>query len=305
MDRSTQTQFLPIADLDLAKLAGRTFIKNSAVSLAAGRYAVSDLTGKIFNQNCDGISVKVSVPGIEYGFYGGYTGLLNALNVTMLDENHTVSETESSIYSKAHDYIPLVLSAEMPSAILNQSVSVQASAFFDMDATKYNRFYLSAGLKGPIAGPLFYSLTSALSSSTFKDYSLYGCLDLQAFISSFSIKLTGEYATGSQFGFTPFTTFTSYTAYNSVMYPELTGVILPGFDASFSEDGFYASLGGKLVLDFPEEEILIKGINATGSFIMVPFSDLQIGLSAVYYFNLETIGENNNLIASLNVSLSF
>lgn len=298
-------QFMPVADVDLAKLAGRASVKNSVVSIAAGRYAISDLSRKIFNQNCDGMSLKIAVPGSEYSLYAGYTGMLNSLNVTMLGENGIAHEAASSVYSKAHDYIPLLLEMEIPSAFLNQAINAQISMFYDLEATKYNRFYFTAGMNGPVAGPLYYALSATLGSSTFKNFYAYGNLSLQAFISSFTVKVTGEYASGNQFGLSPFTTFTSNTAYNSLLSPELSGVILPGIDIAYTVGGLYTSLAGKFVLGFPESDVIVKGVNAAGNLVINLFSDLKTSLSGIYYYDIEGSGELNNMSVALNISLSF
>lgn len=298
--------FTPIFDLDLLKLSGKTNIADGFFSYSAGRFGVSDLTGKVFSQTCDGLLLKYTRTSFEANAYVGFTGYLNAMNAAMLSKEHKVHSVDGSVYVMAHSYVPVCLSVEMPSLFLNQTFNAQLSGFFDLEETEYNRYYGTLALNGPIYGPLYYSLLTSFALENFDAFSNYTALSLQLYpISFFTVKLNAEYASGNQLIFKPFTTFTSNTAYNISSSPELTGVIMPNVDLILTWESLYASLNGKVVLAYPEDEINFQGLNFTASMFFNIFSDLQLGLSAIYYHDIVTAGEMNNASVNINLSLAF
>lgn len=298
--------FTPIINLDLLKFSGNLRIAEGVLNYSVGRFAISDLTGKIFSQTNDGMLLKYSMPSFEANAYIGYTGYLNAMTVAMLSNEHKVHTVDGSVYVMAHSYMPVCLSMEVPSLFLNQTFNVQLSGFFDMEETKYNRYYGTFSLNGPIVGSVYYSLLTTFALENFDAFSNYSALSIQIFpISFFTLKLNAEYASGNQLIFKPFVTFTSNTAYNSYLEPELSGVIMPNVDFIFLWERFYASLNGKVVLGYPENEIIFQGLNFTANMYFNIFTDLQLGLSAIYYHDIINAGEMNKASLNVNVSLSF
>lgn len=301
--------FLGIFDIDLLKLSGNFQIGNSTNSISAGRFSVSDLTGKIFNQVSDGVLLKIVQPSVEYSIYAGYTGLLNQLDVAILSPaDYFTPYTEW--YSYAYKYLPFSLSVEIPSLFLNHTFNAQVSGFLDIDHLEkndgYDRFYASLSFFGPIAGPLYYSIVSSIGSEKLKTITNYSAVSLQMFLTSFlTIKLNAEYASGKQGVLSPFVGFTSSPAYFSVKYPELSGVILPNLDILLTTNSFLFNVNTKLVLDFPYKEIVTKGVNLSGNMMLNAFSDLQFGLSANYFYDLLLNGKDNNFTLNFNVSLAF
>lgn len=298
--------FTPLFDVELVKLAGRVNILQSQLAYSLGRFSISDLTGKIFSQMCDGALVKFTLPAFEVSAYAGYTGFLNGLTVSMLGPDKMPEAVEGSLYGKAHSYIPAFISLEMPYLFLNQTFNAQVSAFIDMEETEYNRVYGTFSLYGPIFGPLYYSVLTTLGIENFESISNYSCLSLQMFISSaITIKINGEYASGQNAIFSPFVTVTSSPAYNSLESPELSGLILPNVDFILTTGNLFIGINGKLVMGIPEDEIIIQGANFNLSFIYNIFSDLQLGVSGIYYNDINTSGAQDNLAVNINVSISF
>lgn len=297
--------FTSIFDIDLFKLAGQVQAGRFTLSSAFGRFSLSDLTGKVFNQNADGIYLNFARPSVNYSLYFGYTGFLNSLNVTMLDENGIGVIGNDSIYSFAHKYIPFSLSMEIPNAFFNQTLKVQANAFLDCE-DNFNRYYLDLGLNGHILGPLYYSAVSCFGFANFNSLSNFTTLNLQLFIGSIlRLKFGLDYASGSQFGLSPFIGFTSYTAYYSSNYPELSGLILPNVDFSLTFGKFYTNMNVTAVFGYPESEIYFKGFNASVNLMLSIFSDLQMGLTGLYYYDIYTSGAENNCSVNANISVSF
>ena len=297
--------FTSIFDIDLLKLSGQVQVGNYNLSTAIGRFSLSDLTGKVFNQTADGIYLNLSRPSVNYGFYFGYTGFLNSLNVTMLDGNGVGQIGRDSIYSFAHKYIPISISVEVPNCFLNQTFKAQVNAFFDNE-DNFQRYYLELGLNGHIMGPLYYTAVSCFGFANLNTISNFTTLNLQIFMGSIlRLKIGTDYASGSQLIFKPFIGFTSYTAYYSSALPELSGVILPNVDLSLSFGNFYTSMNVSAVLGYPENEIYLKGANASLNLMYNVYSDLQIGLTGLYYYDIHTSGAENYCSVNANISVSF
>ncbi len=300
-----KTSISNIINLDLMKIAGKTEIGTSVISASIGRYGVSDLTGKIFNQTSDGILVKSTFTAFELSLYAGFTGTLNALSTQMI--NLSEAEMDSNkLYVTAHQYVPVSLAVEFPSLFLNQTLNLQVNLFKDLEKTDYNRYYATVGLNGPIAGPLYYSLIAAGETEDYKKYSVYGLFSLQTFISSVvTFKAGVEYASGDQFGLKPFTGFTSYTPYSSLYASEFAGMILPSVDMIFTGGNVYFGINSKLVLDYPEDLVTVNGVSTGANFIWNIFSDVRFGLSGYYFVDINHKGNLNNMAATANISLAF
>ena len=298
--------FSTVFDLDLFKLAGSVNIFENTFSYAVGRFSVSDLTGKVFSQMCDGALFKYTLTSMEVTAYAGYTGLLNGLNVSMLGSEGFPNAVSGEMYARAHGYVPLCLSCELPYVFLNQTLTMQACGFLDMEAEKYNRYYGMVSLYGPIAGPVYYALASCAGTDDFKDIFNYSSFSLQCFISQVvTFKLNAEYASGNNGPLSSFVGFTSSPAYNSLISPELSGVIMSGADFLISTDRLYIGLNGRYIMSMPEDEIQTEGVNATANVVFNIFSDLQLGVTGIYYHDINTNGEQDNLSLNVNLSLSF
>ena len=77
-------------DFNLLKFVTKIRLGNrQLLSINAGRFALSDSTCMIFSQVCDGILVKYSNRKISAMAYGGYTGLLNANSVSIIDKKNS------------------------------------------------------------------------------------------------------------------------------------------------------------------------------------------------------------------------
>jgi len=301
--------FIPVYDVDLLKFSTNLYAGASVFSFSAGRFGVTDLTGKVFNQTSDGLSLKYTRPSMNFTAYAGYTGLLNAHNVTMLNKAEYLPSYNNGYYF-AYKYLPISLSMEVPSLFLNQSFNAQILAVIDGETPSgdksYSRYYGSLAFMGPIAGSVYYSLVSSFCSENLKNISNYSAFTLQYYFGSvLNIRANAEYASGNQLIFEPFRGVTSNTAYNSSEYPELSGLFMPSLDLVFTVMGVYLGINGKVVMGYPESDLVMKGINLSTNILVNIFSDLQLGLYGSYYYDMNIQGQENNFILNLNLSLSF
>lgn len=297
--------FTQVADLELLKLSGFMKFNDFGLGLSAGRYIVMDSTTKVFAQNCDGISIKISNPFYNLGIYGGYTGLINGNTAANLDKNGYVQCNTGDFYTTAHPYIPLSVSLDYPSLFLNQSLGFQLNGFIDAGEDKYNRYYLSSTLKGPIAGPLYYNFTTCFGTEEFTSVYNFSTLSFMFFLNSSTIKLNCEYASGEHFIFKPFRGFNSSLAYNASWNPEYSGVLLPGLEYIFSKKEICIELNGKFVMICPNEDIIIKGASGNLKTTTNIFSDVAFDLGVSVYYDLESEGKDNSYALNLGLSISF
>ena len=96
-------------DLNLFKFVARQKLSGGKrFAVSAGRFGVSDLTGKVFAQNSDGVLLQFSTLRFNTSLYGGYTGLLNANTTTILNNPEGTSWTigDNAVYRLAPKYIP-------------------------------------------------------------------------------------------------------------------------------------------------------------------------------------------------------
>ena len=296
--------FLPILNLDLFKFSFLGKTKNTATLLSVGRFSLADTTGKIFSQPCDGLLLNFTLPRVKIDLYGGYTGMLNSLEISMLGK-HSPSEAET-IYASSYAYIPASLSFSFPNIIRNQQLVLQFLSFIDPAEDPYNRFYGNVMLSGPVTNSIYYSVTTVLGSLNFQNFMNYS----EAFLlfnigRSFSLSAGASYASGTQAFLQPFVGFTSYTAYNSSLSPELSGVILPTVTFSLIQEAICVIIDAAGVFDFPETQITFKGVNANFSLIGNIFSDLQLKMKVAGFYDLTESGTETNFSVTLSAGLSF
>lgn len=294
--------FSNTADLDLLKISGNIKMKKGGINLSAGRFTVADNTGVNFSQCCDGLSLNATLGKITLGAYAGYTGLLNSLNVTML--NGTTATT-NDFYNFAHKYVPAVVTFGIPSFIANQSLSIQGEAFIDLEANPYNRLYGNVALSGPVAGTVYYNLVSSFG---FVDNNLmnYSSFKVSAFpSSSIAFNAGVEYASGNQGPFKPYVTFTSKTAYGAGDYPEMTGCLVPGMDFIYTSGAMFVNLAVKAGIAMPDSSAKFRGIGGDLTFIYNIFSDLQAEVDVSAFKDIADAGAVDLFSATAKFAISF
>ena len=297
--------FSLLADVDLFKVGGDYETKNGTFSISFGRYMVTDSTAAIFAQNMDGLSLKYAGRSVAFSAFGGYTGLQNALNVSMLDKDGYVFMPENKVYSLANAFVPAGITLELPAVFTNQSLSIQTLAFIDLGSEKYNRFYGTFLLSGPITNAFFYSFATSVGTNNFSSLMNYSVLGFYLYPSDkVSISFGAEYASGKNGPLSPFLGVTSRSVVNSLSAPQTTGSIVPNLILSVVMDKMYLGITGKFLMAIPESKIEPKGAEADLSFLYSIFTDFQIGVDVTSYFDI-TKNNEDNFSATLRAAISF
>lgn len=307
--------FTNIFDLDLLKISGSIPLTNGNMAVMMGRYFIMDNSGIVFDQTCDGVLVKYSAPTYVFSGYIGYTGLLNAFNVTILEPKRSdtgetlyfVIPEDADIYTFAHPYLPIMATLEFPNVFKNQTLSLQLCSFLDLykgteegDYVPSNRIYGSILLKGPLGGPVFYSLVSVIGSNDFKTLNNYSKIMISCYPTGLlSFKIGAEYASGKQGILQTFTGFSSNTAYHSLSSPEYGDVILPQISFVASNKKFYSNVTAKVVLAIPETQITFSGVEGAVSAVYNVFSDFQLLADVTTYFNIVKESDNTESYYSI------
>lgn len=295
-----------IADLDLLKCAGTTKMGNANLDFSAGRFSVSDISGAIFSQNCDGAYVNYSAPKFGISAYAGYTGLLNSNVVNMLDKNGVKHVPANKVYALSNPYIPLSAAVSLPNLFLNQTVALQGNAFIDLSENKYNRIYGTLSLSGAVAPTVFYNFATDIGTDLNASLMNYTKLNFSIFAGTSLISTGVEYASGNNGIFNSFKGFSTRTAYscgNGDM--ETSGVILAavGANVPIGKDMLTAA-NAKAVFACPEKSVKAAGLQVDLSYLYNILSDLQLTtvVSGFKGFNQDYA---DKLTATIKVALSF
>jgi len=299
--------FKNIIDADLLKLSGNfDLTTDKSFSFALGRYPVSDSTGVVLNQVSDGFYASLVAPTVTVSGYLGFTGLLNSLDVSMLDQTGTVESSENNFYALAHPYLPANITVEFPVLFGNQSLSVEANAFIDFKDS-YNRYYANLVMSGPISNSTYYKLASSFGSVNFTDLMNYTSFNLIMFPSSnFALTAGAEYASGRHFGLSNFVGFSSRVAYNSPLSPQTTSVIIPNASLTWTYgNSFYTGFSGKFIMAVPGNTVEKTAAEVATDLIYNLFSDLQVGLNLDWYVPVGVSDDNQKFSATVNVGVSF
>lgn len=295
-----------ILDIDLLKFVGDVYIGPGVLSINGGRFPISDITGVIFNQTSDGLSVKYTLQACEISTYAGFTRLLNANTVTMLGSDGFIELPVSKVYSLSHSYVPLSASVSFPALFGNQSMTIQALSFIDGGADKQTRSYGTFVLQGPVTDIFSYEFSTTFGTTNFKSAMNYTAVNLSIYPTNFMLIQTGiEYASGNNGKLSSFTGISSRTAYASAFSPETSGVIIPKVVFGFTGANYQLGVTGRFVLGCPEAKVAAKGIDANVSFLYNIFTDLQLGFNTGIYIPVDENKNEANGSATLSVSFSF
>ncbi len=302
---SGNTAFTNIIDLNLFKFSFEENIGSGSLQLALGRCPVSDMTGAVFSQTCDGFSAKLSLPSAIFSAYAGYTGLLNGLNVNILDKNWSYAK-DGNFYTTADAYIPISASAEFPVLFGNQTLAVQLNTFIDTEGNSASRYYANILMSGPIANELYYSAVTCFGTMNFNGLMNYSAVSVVCYpMESMSFLCGLEYASGKYGIFENFIGFTARTAFNSMSSPQTSNILMPKISFSFALGRMFAGFTGKYVMTYTENQMSSGGVEIGLSFSYGIFSDLQLGLDTNAFIDLRDSGDDNKFYAKLYAALSF
>lgn len=285
-----------IFDIDLLKL---DYSKNS-LSLSAGRYFNSDVTAIVLNQNIDGVKVTYDLSSVAVGAYAGYTGLLNELNVFMLDTNSTIIAPLGEVYSMAYPFVIGGATLKMPVIVGNQSLGFETLCAIDLGVEKANRYYVTARIEGPLGAKIYYDLNSAFGSINFKNFMNCTTANLYLYLNnSLEFDLGVEYATSE------FTGITSNVVFNNMAGKEACGNAGVKAGSTYIGDGFIITGDVIALCQMPESGFAFSGCQFDISVIYNIFYDFQLSYGTYGYVDVAESGKNNAFGMNLNIALSF
>ncbi|MBQ0040085.1 MAG: hypothetical protein KBS64_06640 [Treponema sp.] len=264
------------------------------VQLSAGRFFYSDLSGAVVAQPNDGVFVKYSSPKLEASVYGGYTGLQNVKNVTVVTSKggSWAPEKEKDLYDFTAPYAIGALSLSAPYCLRNQTVSFECLGAFNVGGPADledddSRLYGTLCLTGPLSNYVFYTLSGTVEATDFSDIGFLGKLSFNWFIpyKNSVITLGGLYAPGTSSSLNCFTSVTKGTVCLSKDEPGYNGISNSGISkiglsgSMIPVDRLVLSLGGDVVFIMPDNSAELYGIQVSAVAMYKMYSDFNISLS--------------------------
>lgn len=296
-----------IANCDLFKFAGKWNVGKGIVALDLGRFMISDISGNVFSQKSDGLSLSYDALKFRVGAYAGYTGLQNRLDLSMLNN----PQDDANFYALTAGYVPVMVNLTYKTLFETQTLGIQGEAFIPVanieDKTKYA--YGTLMLNGPIGVIGAYTLKGTVGLSDFKDLMVDGGLDLNFYIANTAIMVIGgefvSFEKDSLHYFTPITARTITTD------PFFAGGVLPKVSFIYAKSNVLTSITGKGVIQMGDET-KFHGVDVTASLICNIFSDLQVGCDLGAFVAVDEVvkelikdNKSNVYYATLKASLAF
>ena len=297
----TTKEFIWIADCDLLKFAGKWTIGKGTLAVDAGRFSMSDISGYVFAQKSDGLSLSYDALKFKAGVYAGYTGLQNRLNVSMLNN----SADAANFYGLTAGYIPVMVNFTYKTLFETNTIGLQGEAFIPVNTSDKAKYvYGSLMMNGPIGVLGAYTLKGAVGFGDLKNLMADASLDLNFYIANAAIlNLGGEFVS---FEKGPLHSFVSITSRTISTDPLFAGGVLPKLSLIYAKGNFLASVTGKGVIAMANET-KFHGIDAAASLICNVFSDLQIGCDFTAFIGLndDNVKKASNYSATVKASLAF
>ena len=296
--KTSKTVFKNIADVDLLKFTGDWSIGKGSLSLNAGRFQYADYSGSVFSQISDGLYLTYKNLKINASVYAGYTGLLNRLNVYMV-ENET--KEDDQFYALCPGYIPVAVDFAYKALFEKNTIGLQAEAFIPVSEKNKLKAYGSLVASGYLGIFASYDARFTVGTEKFENIMMDAKFDANFYLSSLMITLGGEYVSGEQGEIKPFLTITSRSFGGAPVY---NGVIVPKAGLMLALGNFYGSLTERAILSMPKEEVKLNGFDTSLNIAYKVFSDVLIGCDAGAYICTEK-KELSNYYATIKASLAF
>ena len=299
-------------DLNLFKLVAKKSLRSGNITFSAGRFFNSDLTQTVYAQNGDGIKLEGRLSHFQFSVFGAYTGLLNAKNVTILeDKRPQIDGKEKTLYVLANKYAVGALTFSLPHIVLGQTISLEGIGAFSLESeAKENRFYGTLALNGPIVSPVFYNVSSTLSFDKVDGKDMQkgnlskASISIYPAYKSMSISINGVYASGEQGSFSSFKGFTSRTAVNDLAQREYTAIAKAGLGASIKPvSNLLLKANGDVVLD-AKKDIEMAGFVYSAGIDWQVVSDVSAGVSFGQYIGKEN-SDNNKTELKITAAIAF
>lgn len=299
-----------IVDLNLLKAGGAVDAGSGKILFSLGRFFMSDSTGLVLCQTLDAASASYSSGKLEVSAFGGYTGLLNSKNVSMLDSYGSAYEGSDDYYAFAMGYGAFGVAVSFPYLLANQTVGFEGLGFIpaagpsDTDADN-SRFYGTVFVNGPLSSSLFYTINSTLGFND-GDMSNLTSLNLNYYsdYKDLSFGAGAVYASNDSGSLKPFVGFTKMTACESLEEPVYSSVVKASVSGSIKPvDNFLLSCGVDVVMCSPEDSFEYNGTQIGVSAVYQPFTDLSLGLTGMTY--LADDENNRKTSVTFTASLAF
>ncbi|MCR5290839.1 MAG: hypothetical protein K6E51_12675 [Treponema sp.] len=313
-DKKTDVVFF---DIDLLKWRYITKLDSARlVQCSAGRFGYSDSSGLVFGQPNDGIFAQYTGPGLTVSAYGGYTGLLNAQSVTILNKaNSPFKYDTKKAYDWASPYWIGGVTVGLPFVFAQHSVEAQFLTAIGADGpsdsaknSDYNRFYATAVLNGPVpvVDNTFYVFTTTFGSVD-SDLCNLSQVTLSYFMQQYfnsTISCNTVYASGKQFGLKPFKGITSMTAVYDVAQSEYTGLVKSGLSASIKPISvLLLGAGGDVVFMYPDDTLEYSGVQVTANAKYQLLRDCNLSLFFARFMGKDS--DTTNTEVTLKAVLAF
>ena len=312
----SEKQLKLYADLNLLKLVAKKELESGNLVFSAGRFYNSDLSGLVYNQNGDGVKLEASLSSVEFSVFGAYTGLLNAKNITILDDDTDLTDKEKTVYVMANKFAVGALTLSLPYFAANQTLSIEGFGALSLESTKFNRFYGTVALNGPLFTPVFYNISSTMGFAKYDEEDMVkgnltkGAISVYPDFKSMSFSLNGLYASGKQGSFEAFQGFTSNTAVNSLKEDEYSGIALAGISASIKPvENFLFFAGADIVFDTlageEQKSIERSGLQYSAGFNWQVVSDVSLGANLSQFIGKDDYADYNRTQFRITAAIAF
>lgn len=312
----SEKQLKLYADLNLLKLVAKKELESGNLVFSAGRFYNSDLSGLVYTQNGDGVKLEASLSGVEFSVFGAYTGLLNAKNITILGNDTDLTDKEKTVYVMANKFAVGALTLSLPYFAANQTLSIEGFGALSLESTKFNRFYGTVALNGPLFTPVFYNISSTMGFAKYDEEDMVkgnltkGAISVYPDFKSMSFSLNGLYASGKQGSFEAFQGFTSNTAVNSLKEDEYSGIALAGISASIKPvENFLFFAGADVVFDTlageEQKSIERSGLQYSAGFNWQVVSDVSLGANLSQFIGKDDYADYNRTQFRITAAIAF
>lgn len=322
-DAEGNARYTGLVDLSLLKFS-TTMKKNfGQVSISAGRFFSSDLSGLAYAQTADSVLASIELSRFNLALYGAYTGLLNARTVSMINNTFALkdgklekanvfgAEDEEKHYQRAEDYIVGSAVVSFPYLFANQTVSAQFLGTFHVKDASYTRMYAELSIGGPLVSTLYYNVNTTFGFASYDGGSMDVSNLSKAVLSYYNVdaknlavNLGAIYASGDS-GLKPFTGFTSQTATNALSgRTEYTGLLKASLLASIKPiQALLLGASGDLIFN-AAESIKYEGFQYGANVNWQIVSDISLALSMYQYFDKDDSARDKSCV-QLKAAISF
>ena len=289
----------PIVDCDLFKFSGNWSIGRGLLSLDLGRFRISDFSAAVFSQVSDGLNLSYSNLYLKLGLYAGYTGLLNRLNVSMVENEYD----DSKFYALCPAYIPVLFDFSYKTLFETNTIGFQGSFFVPVDMEKNTmKAYGTLSLSGPLSTFGTYSVMGTFGTEKFESFMLDAKADINVYIGTVGMVNAGyEYISDESESLHGFKTISARSLYNGAL---TSGLMIPKLSFILAKNSVYFSLTEKVIISNIAVETELNGFDTSLSLIGNILSDVQLGLDAGAFISVKDENQNNYYM-TLKASLAF